>query len=146
MNQEEIAAAMERAREHLRTLPPGARYPDTRAVATVERGLRVRVTAYAACVTSLILMRAAELGFVFDGLEVTVDSESDDRGGLGAEPDVPSGPLSMKVTVRYAGSERDERESRAVIDWGVTHCHDAVVRSVPVEVLVARTAAAVPTE
>ena len=39
--------------------------------------------AYASCVATLIAMRAAEEGWSLGMLEVTIDSESDDRGILG---------------------------------------------------------------
>ena len=44
MNQQEIRAGIKRAREYLRNLPALARYHDTPARATIERGLLVRVS------------------------------------------------------------------------------------------------------
>jgi hypothetical protein len=51
---------------------------------------------YASCVPTLISLRAAVEGVELTGLEVTVDSESDDRGILGIDPSVPAGPLSVR--------------------------------------------------
>lgn len=48
--------------------------------------------AEASCVVTLIAMRAAVLGITLDELEVSVDSESDDRGLLGIDDDVPAAP------------------------------------------------------
>ena len=80
-------------------------------------------------------MRAAELGVAIEGLEVAVDSESDDAGILGVDADVPAGPLSMRVAVRVASASVPDEAVREVIAWGVEHCPvcDAVKRAVPVE-------------
>jgi uncharacterized OsmC-like protein len=162
----DIAAAISGAREYLTANPDEARYRDGAATASVEDGLRVRVTgtdgstlvsdmvtgiggggsapspgwllraAYASCVATLIAMRASEDGFSVEGLEVVVDSESDDRGVLGISADVPAGPLSMRVVVTVAGGGSDKATIRAAIQEAVANCpvHDAVVRAVPVEV------------
>ena len=47
---------------------------------------------------TLIAMRAAMLEITLDTLEVTVDSESDDRGILGIDTDVRNGYDDIKVT------------------------------------------------
>ncbi len=41
--------------------------------------------AYASCVATLIAMRAAEEGWTLEALEVSIDSESDDRGILATD-------------------------------------------------------------
>ena len=81
--------------------------------------------------------RAAEDGFSVRDLQVAVDSESDDQGILGISADVPAGPLSMRVTVRAAAGDGDGAQIRAAIEEAVARCpvHDAVVRAVPVEVV-----------
>jgi uncharacterized OsmC-like protein len=83
-------------------------------------------------------MRAAEEGVELQGLEVTVDSESDDYGILGIDDEVPAGPLSMRVAVRVASASVPEAHVREIVDWGVAHCPvcDAVKRAVPVEVAI----------
>ena len=58
----------------------------------------------AACVASLAVMRAAQLGVDGFTCEVEVDSESDDRGILGLDPSVPGGPLSMRIGLRMSGA------------------------------------------
>jgi OsmC-like protein. len=69
-------------------------------------------------------------------LEVTVDSESDDRGILGASADVPSGPLSTRVAVRLRAVGASDDQLRQIVDWAVEHCPvtDAVRRAIPMTV------------
>lgn len=92
--------------------------------------------AEASCVATLITMRAAVLGITLDGLEVTVDSVSDDRGLLGIADDVPAGPLSGRVAIRIEAAGVDPATLDEVARWGVRHCPvcDAVERAVPIDV------------
>jgi uncharacterized OsmC-like protein len=165
MGRQEIAAAIAGAREYLTANPSEARYRDGAATAVLEDGLRVRVdggdgasvvsdmvtgiggggtapspgwlfrAAYAACVATIITMRAAEIGVDLSGLQVAVDSESDDRGILGIDDAVSAGPLSMRISVRVASASGDPEVLREIVAWGITHCpiDDAVRRAVPVE-------------
>jgi len=165
MTQSDIAAAIDAARSYLTANPAEARYRDAPATARIEDGLRIRVegrdgealvsdmvtgvggggtapspgwlfrAAYASCVATLIAMRAAERGVDVSTLEVTADSESDDRGILGIEENVPAGPLSMRVAIRV-GPSAPASALREIVDWGVAHCpvHDPVQREVAVEV------------
>jgi len=97
--------------------------------------------ATASCVASLIGIRAAALGtdLAHGEVEVTVDSESDDRGILGLDDAISAGALSMKVVVRItaAGMGRPERE--AIARWALDHCPvaDTAARPVPIELEVA---------
>lgn len=166
MTAEDIRAAIRQATDYLSTHPDDARSTDSVAVATVVDGLVVRVSgpdgatavtdmvrsvggtasapspgwllraAEASCVATLIAMRAAVEGVELDALEVTVDSESDDRGILGIDERVPAGPLSTRVSVRLSGAGADPGRLREIADWGVRHCpvHDAVARAVPMDV------------
>jgi uncharacterized OsmC-like protein len=161
----DIAKAIAEARSHLTVNPTEARYRDGAAMASIEGGLRVRVSgadgaslvtdmvtgiggggsapspgwmfraAYASCAATLIAMRAAEEGWSLSGLEVSVDSESDDRGILGIDPSVLAGPLGMRVTVTASAGGADANAVRAAIEEAVARCpvHDAVIRAVPVE-------------
>jgi uncharacterized OsmC-like protein len=95
--------------------------------------------AEAACVATLIAMRAAQEDVEFEALEVTVDSESDDRGILGIDDDVPAGPLRTRVRVRVDEVPVDDRDDlvwETIIEWAVDHCPvtDAVRRAVPLTV------------
>jgi len=161
-----VRDALERATSYLTEHPEDARSTDSLAKAVLEDGLRVRVTgagpeslvtdmvpsvggggsapspgwllraALASCVVTLIAMRSAQLGLDARGVEVTVDSESDDRGILGIDPSVPAGPLSVRIAVRAASPGAEGSELRAAVDWAIDHCPvvDAVRRAVPVSV------------
>ena len=92
--------------------------------------------AHAACVATLVAMRAAEEGVALDRLEVVVDSESDDRGITGATDAVPAGPLSTRVRISLASDDADGARLSAIAEWGWRHCpvDDAVRRAVPISV------------
>lgn len=172
MDQQEIASNLSRARAYLRTLPAMAQSRDVPATATVEHDLVMRVSgpdglpdgmvagigdtaavpspgwffraALASQVAMFITMRSAEAEAVLEGLEVIVSADSDDRGALGMDEDIPPGPLSMTLTVRYSSSSVDEATTRDVIEWAVAHApiHDAVTRAVPVGVEIQRSSPA----
>ncbi|MEO7295631.1 MAG: OsmC family protein [Candidatus Limnocylindria bacterium] len=159
-----IRDAIKGASAYLMEHPDEARYTDSLATARVEDGLRVRVVgpngetlatdmpgavggggsapspgwflraAVAACVTSLAVMRAAQLEIEGFTCEVEVDSESDDRGILGLDASVPGGPLSMRIGIRMTGASSDRLGE--VAHWAVEHCpvSDAVRRAVQVNI------------
>lgn len=166
MGADQIRQAIETATAYLRDHPAEARSTDSAATARVVDGLVVRVdgpkgetlttdmvpsvggtgsapspgwllrAAEASCVATLITMRAATLGIALDALEVTVDSESDDRGLLGIEEAVPAGPLSGRVRVRLGAAGVDAATLDGLARWGVSHCPvcDAVERAVPITI------------
>jgi len=105
----------------------------------VSPGWYLRAAA-ASCVATLIAMRAAQLGVSLTSVRVTVDSESDDRGILGADPTVPGGPLSTRVVAQVMGAA-DHQELTAIVNWAVERCPvtDAVRRAIPVTVEVQTT-------
>jgi uncharacterized OsmC-like protein len=169
MGAREIRDAIQNARDYLTGHPEEARSTDSAATATMVDGLVVRVTgpdgatlttdmvrsvggtatapspgwllraAESSCVATLITMRAATLGITLKTLEVTVDSESDDRGLLGIDDAVPAGPLSGRVSVRLAADGVDAAVLDEIARWGVKHCPvcDAVERAVPMSIEVA---------
>jgi uncharacterized OsmC-like protein len=161
-----IRTAIESAGAYLVAHREEARYTDSVARAMVEEGLRIRVegpageilttdmpagvggggsapspgwylrAAVAACVTSLAVMRAAQLGIEGFKCEVEVDSESDDYGILGLDPSVPAGPLTLRINLQVsADGERTELVAE-VAQWAIEHCpvSDAVRRAVPTRV------------
>jgi uncharacterized OsmC-like protein len=164
MASDAIRTALNAASEYLAQHPEHARSTDSAATATLVDGLVVRVTgpggatittdmvpsvggtatapspgwllraAEASCVVTLIAMRAAMLGILLDTLDVTVDSESDDRGLLGMDDHVPPGPLSSRVSVRLTAAGIDSATLEEIARWGVKHCPvcDALERQVPV--------------
>ncbi|MGK2850529.1 MAG: OsmC family protein [Candidatus Limnocylindrales bacterium] len=164
MAQEQIKQAIQAASDYLREHPDDARSTDSAATATLVDGLVVQVTgpggetlltdmvpsvggtatapspgwllraAEASCVATLIAMRAATLGITLDALEVSVDSESDDRGILGIDDAVPAGPLSGRVRVRVTAAGVEAAVLEEIAHWGVKHCPvcDALERAVPI--------------
>jgi uncharacterized OsmC-like protein len=166
-----IGDAVRAASAYLTEHPSEARYRDAHARALLVSGLRVAVdglggehvetdmpkgiggtatlpspgwyfrAATAACVASLIGIRAAALGISLEkgSVEVIVDSESDDRGILGLDDTVAAGALSMKIVVGVRSRTADRPALEALVRWAVDHCpvSDTVRRSVPVEVVVA---------
>ena len=168
MTSDRIREAIEGASAYLRDHPDEARYRDSAAAARLVDGLVVEVTgpsgarittdmtesvggtasapspgwlmraAEASCVATLIAMRAAMLGITLRSLEVTVDSESDDRGILGLADDVPAGPLSGRVAVSLSADGVDRATLEEIARWGVKHCPvcDALERAGPVDTFV----------
>lgn len=169
MRADEIRQAIAAATDYLMKNPADALSTDSAAVATLVDGLVTRIdgpsgtsistdmvpsvggtatapspgwllrAAEASCVATLIAMRAAVLGITLDTLEVTVDSESDDRGLLGIDEAVPAGPLSGRVAVRIAAPGVDPATLEEIAHWGVKHCPvcDALERPVPLTTEVA---------
>jgi uncharacterized OsmC-like protein len=163
-----IAEAVANASRYLNEHPDEARYRDSPAVARLVEGLRVEIggadgaslqtdmpkgiggtatapspgwmlrAALASCVTSLIAIRAAALGFELSSVEVSVDSESDDRGILGLDESIPAGPLSTRIEVTVVVPGRGTEEVDGIVHWAVDHCpvSDAIKRAVPTEVAI----------
>jgi uncharacterized OsmC-like protein len=157
-----IAGAVARASAYLTEHPDEARYRDSAAIARLTDGLVTTVAgpggerlttdmpagiggtatvpspgwylraAAASCVASLIAIRAAATGTELGAVEVTVDSESDDRGILGLDDSIPAGALSMLVAVSIDGVRPET--ARALADWALRHCPvtDTVARAVPI--------------
>ena len=91
--------------------------------------------AAASCVASLVAIHAAAIGVSLRSVDVTVDSESDDRGILGLDPSIPAGPLSTRVVVAIDATALDRQGVEALAAWAVQHCpvSDAIARAVPLE-------------
>jgi uncharacterized OsmC-like protein len=169
MGRERIKDALAGAVEYLTANPAEARYRDGSATATLRDGLVVHVAgpggeavttdmvtsvggtgsapspgwlfraSAASCVATLVAMRAAMLEIDVDELEVTVDSESDDRGILGTDASIPAGPLSVRLAVSARIPDADVVRLRPLVEWAVDHCPvtDALRRSVPIEIVTA---------
>ncbi|MGH7553092.1 MAG: OsmC family protein [Longimicrobiales bacterium] len=163
MSDDHIRQSIENAKQYLSEHPDQARYTDRAATALIEAGLRCRVegtegalvvtdmpagvggedsapspgwlarAAQASCDATVIAMRAAELGIPLRRLEVTVDSESDDRGLLGMDEAVPAGPLNSRIRVRIAAEGVDPERLRELVEWADRHSpvSDAIRRAVP---------------
>jgi uncharacterized OsmC-like protein len=161
-----IADAVSAASQYLTENPEEARYRDSAARARLTSGLVVQVTgpsgegittdmpqgiggtasaaspgwlfraAAASCVASLIAIRAAASGTTVLGIDVEVDTESDDRGILGLDPDIPAGALSMKIAVSIDAPDMDQAAREALVGWAVEHCPvtDTAARAVPISI------------
>jgi uncharacterized OsmC-like protein len=169
MHGDRIRQSIETARKYLAEHPGDARSTDRAAVAVVESGLRCHVegpdgaiivtdmpvavggegsaptpgwlarAAHATCDATVIAMRAAELGIGLQQLQVTVDSESDDRGLLGMDEAVNAGPLSTRVRILIAADGTDPEDLRELVAWAELHSpvSDAMRRAVPTTVEIA---------
>lgn len=168
MSSDSIRDAVQKASSYLAEHPDEARYRDSHARARLGSDLTVDVdgpggeqlrsdmprgiggsaaspspgwyfrAAAAACVASLIGIRAALLGIELGPVEVVVDSESDDRGILGLDADVDAGALSMKVAVSIQAKRADQAALDGLVRWAVDHCPvtDSIGRVVPIEVVI----------
>jgi uncharacterized OsmC-like protein len=164
MSTESIRTAIHGAIEYLTEHPDDARATDSFATAMIEDGLRCVVrgpdgvethtdmvpsvggtntapspgwllrAATASCVATLVAMKAALEGVELGALEVTVDSESDDRGILGIDDAVPAGPLSVSVRVSLGSTGGDVEKLREIVEWADAHCPvtDLTRRQVPI--------------
>ena len=161
-----IADAVSAASRYLSEHPDEARYRDSSARAHLTSGLAVEVTgpggerlvtdmpraiggaasapspgwmlraAAAACVASLIAIRAAATGVGIGPVEVEVDSESDDRGILGLDAAIAAGALSIRVAVSIDAPGVDRSTVQALVEWEVKHCPvtDTIARAVPISI------------
>ena len=166
MSNDQIRDSIENAKRYLTEHPAEARYTDRPATAVIEHGLRCRVessegapvvtdmpasvggqasapspgwlarAAQASADATVIAMRAAELGIALQRLEVTVESESDDRGLLGMDEATPAGPLSSRVRVHIAAEGVDHERLSELVEWADHHSpvSDAIRRAVPTTV------------
>ena len=160
----DIKDSIDNAVRYLTEHPDEARYTDSYARAKLDEALRVHVegpggerivtdmptgvggrgeepspgwlfrAAIASCVAATIGMEAAREGLVLVDLEVEVDSESDDRGILGMDEEVPAGPLSTRVRIRARADGADAGGMREVLERGAGRCPvcDATKRAVDV--------------
>ncbi|MDH3606078.1 MAG: OsmC family protein [Acidimicrobiia bacterium] len=165
MGNKQIRTAIEGAIGYLSDNPAEARYTDSPATAVID-GLRSTVTgtngeelvtdmpesvgggdsapspgwmmraAIASCEATLIAMRAAHLGIDLTQLEVTVDSESDDRGILGMDDDILAGPLWARIGVKIAANGSSAEELQEIVAWADQHCpvSDSLQRAIPTTV------------
>ena len=75
----------------------------------------------AACTGTVIAMRAAQFGITLDKLDVTVESEGDNRGMLGLDDSVSAALIGLRsvVHIRAGGATRDQLE--ALVRWSDAH-------------------------
>lgn len=76
--------------------------------------------ALASCTATVIAMRAAKLGVALTTLEVTAESESDNRGILGLDERVSAGLGAVRTKVKIAGDAKPEM-LREIVAWADAH-------------------------
>ena len=88
-------------------------------------------------------MRAAELGIPLQGVEVVVDSESDDRGILALDDELPAGPLSVATRVWISADGVEPQVLRELVEWADQYSpvSDVLRRVVPTSTQVESAAA-----
>lgn len=132
-----IQQSIERVINYLSEHPEECRYTDKAATAVVEEGLRCRSEGPngASLISDMPkaiggggsapspgwLLRAAQSGVALTTLEVTVDSESDDRGLLGMDDTIPAGALSMRTRVRIKANGVTPERLREIVTWAEAH-------------------------
>ena len=148
---EKIREALEKFGKALAETPEKARVKSTSATASLRDGLSFQVTgprgelvqtdmpsalgggssapapgwlmraALASCTASVIAMRTASLGVTLETLEVTVDSESDNRGMLGLDQKISAGLQGLRTQVRIRAANADADQLREIVRWADAH-------------------------
>jgi uncharacterized OsmC-like protein len=77
--------------------------------------------ALASCNATVIAMRAAKLGVRLRVLEVTVESESDNRGLLGLDEGVSAGLRNLRTKVRIGAEGATPAQLREIVTWSEAH-------------------------
>ena len=163
MDAQHIQSSIAAVVDYLNKNPSAAMSKDSMAVAVLEEGLRCRVShsggalittdmptaiggdgsapgpgwllraALATCDATMIAMRAAVEGVPLTNLEVKVDSDSDDRGLVGADDTVPAGPLKVRVHIRVLSPAPAEK-LKEIIEWAAKRSpvSDALHRPIPI--------------
>jgi len=76
--------------------------------------------AVASCTATVIATRAAKLGVALSALEVTVESESDQRGLLGLDDSISAGLGAWRTKVKIAGNAHAQ-SLREIVAWAEVH-------------------------
>jgi uncharacterized OsmC-like protein len=146
-----IASAWNSLGETLRAHPEKARAKYAPATATLESGLKCRVTgpsgeqietdmppalggagarpnpgwffraSLAACCATVIAAQAARLGIDLTNLEVTVEGEGDNRGMLGADDAISAGHSTMRTNVRISARNATAQQLEELVQWAAAH-------------------------
>jgi uncharacterized OsmC-like protein len=77
--------------------------------------------ALASCTATVIAMRAAKLGVTLDNVEVTVESDSDNRGILGLDENVSAGLAAVRMKVKISAPEASPETLREIVEWADAH-------------------------
>ena len=150
MSSDGIRVATEAVAKAIAENPEKARVKNASATATLRDKLNVRVTGprgeavetdmppamggaaagpnpgwllragLASCHATVIAMRAAQLGIALSRLEVTVESESDNRGMLGLDEKVSAGLSALRTHVSIAGNAGAD-QLKDIVQWADRH-------------------------
>ncbi len=145
-----VREAIERTSAAIAADPAKARAKNAPAIARLTEGLKCEVTgphgerlltdmppamggtasganpgwllrgALASCAATVIAMRAAKLGVALEKLEVTVESESDNRGLLGLDDSISAGLRAIRTRVRIGGHAKPDI-LREIVVWADAH-------------------------
>lgn len=77
--------------------------------------------ALASCAATVIAMRAAKLGVTLNSLDVTVESDSDNRGILGLDENVSAGLASVRMKVKISAPSASPETLREIVEWADAH-------------------------
>jgi hypothetical protein len=66
-------------------------------------------------------MRAARVGAHLTTLEITVESEADQRGMLGLDENVSAAFVTMHIRIRIGADDIGPDDLRALATWGDAH-------------------------
>ena len=146
-----IREAQEKFANRIAQDPAKARVKNPPASASLEDGLKIRVAgpcgeaietdmppalggagsgtnpgwllraSLASCTATVIAMRAAKLGVALDMLEVSVESESDNRGLLGLDDTVSAGLTGLRMRVRIGAAGADGTQLQEIVRWADEH-------------------------
>lgn len=146
-----IANAWNSLGETLRAHPEKARAKYAPATATLESGLKCRVTgpsgerietdmppalggagsgpnpgwffraSLAACCSTVIAAQAARLGINLTKLEVTVEGEGDNRGMLGLDDAISAGHSAIRTNVRISAQDATFEQLEELVRWAAAH-------------------------
>lgn len=75
----------------------------------------------AACTGTVIAMRAAQLGIALDKLDVTVESQGDNRGMLGLDDTVSAALIGLCAVVHIRAAKATADELASLVRWGDAH-------------------------
>ena len=75
----------------------------------------------ASCIATVIAMRAAKLGVTLSELEVTVESESDNRGMLGLDENISAAMGAVQTRVKIAALAASREELEEIVKWADAH-------------------------
>jgi uncharacterized OsmC-like protein len=147
----DINAALEKLSRAIVDQPEKAKARHSRAVATIEGGLKCRVVgstgerietdmpaamggtssgpnpgwffraSLASCCATVIAMRAARLQINLTRLEVAVESEGDHRGILGLDDRISAGMSPLRTTVRIAADNAGPGQLEELVHWADRH-------------------------